>query len=196
MKLGVISDIHGDYQALETVLDRLDNHHQVNAIVCAGDLVGRGPQPNRVVEVIREREIPTVLGNHDEWQYNLSDESVDYLQTLPIDLRLNYDGCELFMCHGKPGSNMWGLYRDHVSETLLKMMLSSLKVDALITGHTHIPMFIRVDEGVVVNPGSIFTFKSARETSHSYGVLHLPQMTFDLFDVNAEPVQRIPIPAL
>jgi hypothetical protein len=57
-------------------------------------------------------------------------------------------------------------------------------------------MFIRVDEGVVVNPGSIFTFKSARETSHSYGVLHLPQMTFDLFDVNAEPVQRIPIPAL
>jgi hypothetical protein len=57
-------------------------------------------------------------------------------------------------------------------------------------------MFIRVDEGVVVNPGSIFTFKSARETSHSYGVLHLPQMTFDLFDVNAEPVQRIPSPAL
>jgi len=97
------------------------------------------------------------------------------------------------MCHGKPGSNLWGLYRDHVSDTLLNMMLSSLRTDVLITGHTHVPMYIRVDQGIVVNPGSIFTFKSARATSHTYGVLHLPDLTFDLYDVKAEAVEPLKI---
>ena len=194
MKIGVISDIHGDIAALNIVLHRLETDHQVDKIVCAGDLVGRGSEPDLVVKVIREREIPTVLGNHDEWQYDLTDDSMAFLDTLPIDMRLSYHGRELFICHGKPGSNMWGLYRDHISETLLNMMLSSLKADVLITGHTHIPMYSKVDAGIVVNPGSVFTFKSARETSHSYGVLDLASLNFELFDVLAEPVQRIPIP--
>lgn len=191
MQIGVISDIHGDYQALEIALDRLDNVHKVDHIVCAGDLVGRGPQEDRVVSVIRERDIPTVRGNHDEWFYDLSDESTDYLKGLPLDVRLNFDGTTAFMCHGKPGSNLWGLYRDHVSETLLNMMLESLGVDVLITGHTHVPMYMCVDRGCVVNPGSIYTFKSARATSHTYGVLHLPGLTFDLYDLTTEALEPV-----
>lgn len=192
MDIGVISDIHGDYQALQTVLDRLDNYHKVDHILCAGDLVGRGPEQNRVVEVIRERKIPTVRGNHDEWFYNLTRENTHFLKNLPLDLRCEYDNVKIFMCHGKPGSNLWGLYRDHVSETLLNMMLTSLQVDVLITGHTHVPMYLRVDSGCVVNPGSVYTFKSTRSTSHTYGILHLPDLTFDLYDVTAEAVEPIP----
>lgn len=192
MKIGVLSDIHGDLKALTTVLDRLENYHQVDHILCAGDLIGRGPEQDRVVEMIREREIPTVRGNHDEWSYGISRESEIYLRDLPVDWRGTYDGFEVFMCHGKPGSNMWGLYRDHISETLLNMMLGSLKVDVLITGHTHVPMYVRVDEGCVVNPGSIYTFKSARVSSHTYGILHLPDLEFDLYDVMAEPVTPLP----
>ncbi len=191
MDIGVISDIHGDSQALETVLDRFDNYHRVDLIVCAGDLVGRGPEQNRVVEMIRERGIPTVRGNHDEWIYSLSAENTAYLHSLPLDWRANVDGVELFMCHGKPGSNLWGLYRDHISDTLLNMMLASLQTDVLITGHTHIPMYLRVERGCVVNPGSAYTFKSSRATSHTYGVLHLPSLDFELFDIVAEPVRRI-----
>ena len=47
MDIGIISDIHGDYRALELTLNRLDNHHRVAHILCAGDLVGRGPEQDR-----------------------------------------------------------------------------------------------------------------------------------------------------
>jgi putative phosphoesterase len=167
------------------VLDRLNNHHHVNQILCAGDLVGRGPEQDRVVQMIRECGIPTVRGNHDEWFYDLSPENGMFLKNLPMDWRGEFEGCSLFMCHGKPGNNLWGLYRDHISDTLLNMMLASLRVDVLITGHTHVPLYAKVKQGCVINPGSIYTFKSVRATSHTYGILHLPQLTFDLYDLTA-----------
>lgn len=185
MDIGIISDIHGDYRALERVLDRLDNHHRVKQILCAGDLVGRGPEQDRVVQIIRERRIPTVRGNHDEWFYDMSPENSAFLKSLPLDWRGDFDGISLFMCHGKPGNNLWGLYRDHISDTLLNMMLSSLRVNVLITGHTHVPLYAKVKQGCVVNPGSVYTFKSVRASSHTYGILHLPQLTFDLYDLTA-----------
>jgi putative phosphoesterase len=185
MDIGIISDIHGDYRALERVLDRLDNHHRVKQILCAGDLVGRGPEQDRVVQIIRERRIPTVRGNHDEWFYDMSPENSAFLKNLPLDWRGDFDGVSVFMCHGKPGNNLWGLYRDHISDTLLNMMLASLRVEVLITGHTHVPLYAKVKQGCVVNPGSVYTFKSVRASSHTYGILHLPQLTFDLYDLTA-----------
>ncbi|MDZ4770304.1 MAG: metallophosphoesterase family protein [Chloroflexota bacterium] len=186
MNVGVISDIHGDFQALVTALDRLDQYHKVDTIICAGDLIGRGPQPDEVVTVIRERRIPTVRGNHDELSYALSPENRAFLRDLPLDWRASWEGRELFMCHGKPGNNLWGLYRDHISDTLLSMMLKSLNVGVLITGHTHIPLYARVGGGCVVNPGSLYTFNNARVTSHTYGVLNLATLNFEVYDVQRD----------
>lgn len=64
MKIALISDIHGNLPAFEAVLKRLDAL-KPDAIVCMGDLVGYGPQPNEVIDIIRERNIPCVEGNHD-----------------------------------------------------------------------------------------------------------------------------------
>jgi putative phosphoesterase len=191
MRVGIISDIHGDYQALQTTLNRLDHEHQVNQILCAGDLIGRGPNPNAVVDEIRERDIPTVRGNHDEWAYDIRNENKAYLKSLPIEVQVSLAGVDIYMCHGKPGNNIWGLYEAHVSDTLLNMMLSSLNVDVMITGHTHVPMFITVDNGCVINPGSLYTMDTMRATSHTYGVLSLPDMAFQLYDVTKghEPVE-------
>ena len=58
MQIGIISDVHADYAALEDVLDRFVKHHNVDQILCAGDIVGRGPDPDRVVDLIRARRIP------------------------------------------------------------------------------------------------------------------------------------------
>lgn len=191
MDIGIISDIHGDYEALETALDRLDNFHQVDHILCAGDLVGRGPDSDAVVSRIRERGIPAVRGNHDEWLYGLSPENTTYLKALPVDWRGHYGKYRVFMCHGKPGNNLWGLYRDHISKTLLNMMLTSLKADVLVTGHTHDPLYMRVDQGCVINPGSLYTVDSMRDSSHTYGVLCLPTLAFDLYDLTLEKVKPI-----
>jgi putative phosphoesterase len=187
MKVGIISDLHGDYEALLTALERLDNHHQVEHILCAGDLIGRGPNPDAVVDVIRERGIPTVRGNHDEWIYDISPENEQYLKELPVELHLNIAGAAVYMCHGKPGNNIWGLYEAHVSDTLLNMMLISLGVEVIVTGHTHVPMFLAVERGCVVNPGSLYTIQTMRATSHTYAVLSLPDLKFELFDVTKDP---------
>ncbi|MBK8033904.1 MAG: metallophosphoesterase family protein [Anaerolineae bacterium] len=186
MKIGVISDIHGDYEALDNALRQLESLHQVTTVLCAGDLVGRGPDPDRVVQTIRDRNIATVRGNHDEWSYGLSADNRAYLKALPLEWRGDFDGASLYMTHGKPGNNLWGLYRDHVSNTLLNMMLVSLKVDVLITGHTHVPLYVRVQNGCVINPGSLYTFNNVRPTSHSYGVLSVPDMSFLVYDLNGQ----------
>ena len=65
MKFAVISDIHGNIDALQTVLEDI-NKHDVQNIYCAGDLVGYGPNPNEVIQLIREKDIQTVLGNYDD----------------------------------------------------------------------------------------------------------------------------------
>ena len=184
MRIGIISDIHADYDALKDVLNRLDQHHRVDRILCAGDLVGRGPEPDRVVELIRTWNIPVARGNHDEWVYGLRDENTRYLQNLPLDWQGELAGIALYMCHGKPGNNIWGMYEDHLSKTYLKMVLRSLKADVLITGHTHTPLHLRTKRGCLVNPGSLYTFKSSRASSHSYGILSLPDLSFKVYDAS------------
>lgn len=62
MKIGVISDIHGNLDALEAVLERLEG---VDRFICPGDVVGYGPNPNECCARIRSLDCVTVLGNHD-----------------------------------------------------------------------------------------------------------------------------------
>ncbi len=80
---------------------------------------------------------------------------------------------------------MWGMYRDHLSETYLKMVLRSLKADILVTGHTHLPLHLKTNWGCLVNPGSLYTFKCARASSQTYGVLSLPEQSFRVYDAKA-----------
>ena len=185
MHIGIISDIHADYATLEDVLDRFDRRHNVDQILCAGDLVGRGPHPDRVIDLIRAHSIPVARGNHDEWVYGLRKENLRYLRGLPLNWQGELAGVKMYMCHGKPGNNMWGMYKDHLSKTYLKMVLQSLRADVLVTGHTHLPLYIKTEWGCLVNPGSLYTFKCARATSHTYGVLSIPDFSFRVYDANA-----------
>ncbi len=185
MQIGIISDVHADYNTLEDVLARFEKHHNVDRVLCAGDLVGRGPEPDRVVDLIRAHGIPVARGNHDEWVYGIRQENRQYLQELPLDWYGELAGMTIYMCHGKPGNNMWGMYKDHLSQTYLKMVLDSLKADVLITGHTHLPLHIKTQQGCLVNPGSLYTFQCTRSTSHTYGVLSLPDLNFRVYDANA-----------
>jgi putative phosphoesterase len=185
MQIGIISDVHADYAVLEDVLDRFAKHHNVDQILCAGDLVGRGPEPDRVVDLVRAHRIPVARGNHDEWLYGLRQENRQYLRSLPLNWQGMLAGKAVYMCHGKPGNNMWGMYRDHLSATYLKMVLRSLKADVLVTGHTHLPLHMMTEWGCLVNPGSLFTFKCSRASSRTYGVLSLPDLSFQVYDASA-----------
>ena len=64
MRYAIISDIHGNREALDVCLS--DARHQgVDAVLCLGDLIGYGPDPNEVVERVREEADIIVGGNHD-----------------------------------------------------------------------------------------------------------------------------------
>ena len=64
MRLAVISDIHGNLDALHQVLHDIGNS-SVDAVFCLGDNVGYGPEPEQVVELIQDQNIPSVMGNHE-----------------------------------------------------------------------------------------------------------------------------------
>lgn len=64
MRIAVLSDIHGNHDALGAVFEDLD-HSDINTVFCLGDLIGYGPDPDPVVLSVRERGIETVLGNHE-----------------------------------------------------------------------------------------------------------------------------------
>ncbi|MBO7130947.1 MAG: metallophosphoesterase family protein [Fibrobacterales bacterium] len=104
MKLGLISDVHSNLEALQAVLDELERLG-AEKIVCLGDVVGYGPDPDECVALVRDRAAWSLLGNHDamavgqampdyinlharramEWtKRHLSPESADYLRKLPF----------------------------------------------------------------------------------------------------------------
>lgn len=161
MKLAVISCIHGNYEALNAVLSDIDDH-QADQIYCLGDLVGYGPFPNGVVEMIRSLDIPTCQGCWDEdiveglnacecsypsllaekrgrqaheWTNQVIHPEVrDYLATLPTTLQRD----NLCFVHGSPTSQHEYLLPSMDGFAALERVLST-EADVLFCGHTHIP---------------------------------------------------------
>lgn len=62
MRSAIVSDIHGNLEALTAVLERIGAD---DAVLCLGDIVGYGPNPNECLALVRERATAVVLGNHD-----------------------------------------------------------------------------------------------------------------------------------
>jgi putative phosphoesterase len=67
MKIGVITDIHGNAPALKAVLNKLDKMGDIEHIYCLGDMIGIGPDTNEVLKILFERlDVSMITGNHDE----------------------------------------------------------------------------------------------------------------------------------
>jgi len=76
MRFAVLSDVHGNLEALQAVLADA-RQHRCTHFVCLGDIVGYNADPSACIRIVRELDCPTVKGNHDE-QASLSDSSVDF----------------------------------------------------------------------------------------------------------------------
>src|SRR5215210_1902488 len=103
MMYAVISDIHGNLEALEAVLG--DVPEGTGKVYCLGDVIGYGANPNECCELVHAHEAPTISGNHDlavtdlstdlawfnpvaeaaiEWtREQLTEENADFLRTRP-----------------------------------------------------------------------------------------------------------------
>jgi putative phosphoesterase len=164
MRLGVVSDIYGNRIALEAVLDDMPS---VDGLVCAGDVVGYNPWPADCVATVRERGVPTVMGNHDRavardtaFRFNamakagvdharaaLDDDALSWLADLPPE-RVVADG-RVKLVHGHPEDPDRYTYPKEFSPRMLG------DEDLLVTGHTHVQGHRVFADGVVMNPGSV-----------------------------------------
>ena len=160
MRIAVISDIHGNWHAFESVLADLDKEH-VDEVWCLGDLVGYGPQPNRCVEAARTRSDACLVGNHDlaaigrvglesfhadaavsaEWTAKtLEDDARAYLETLePSGER---PGAQLF--HASPRDPVWEYILD---EPAVRAAFEQTTAPLVLVGHSHIPIALKLADG-------------------------------------------------
>ena len=199
MKIGVISDIHGNRVALRAVLSDMP---EVDHLVCAGDVVGYNPWHADCVDAMRGESaalpegpwpsapIPTVMGNHDRavavetpFTFNgraqagveharglLSDEQLDWLAELP-DERLLFDE-RVKLVHGHPEDPDHYTYPDEFGPDLLD------GEELLVMGHTHHQHHEVYDEGIVCNPGSVGQPRDG-DARAAYAVVDLDERTVD-----------------
>jgi putative phosphoesterase len=206
MRLGLIADIHADARALERALQGLETHG-VEQIVCAGDLVGYGGQPDAVVTILRERAIPCIRGNHDRWALErrqvvgprgwkravLKDETWEFLQALPESARHESAGRIVAIYHGSPENDTEFVTPYKPPPLSVERFWYRNDAEVLILGHTHIPMIERGPHGMIVNPGSVLGVTGV-QTSYSFAFLELDDLSVRIFDIRAgREIRRDPV---
>ncbi|MXV61565.1 metallophosphoesterase [Natronorubrum sp. JWXQ-INN-674] len=203
MKVGLISDVHSNRVALEAVLEAMP---PVDQLLCAGDVVGYNPWPGDCVDVLRDRNVPTVMGNHDAavvegtaFRFNgmaragvehaktrLEEDQLAWLESLPEE-RLACDG-RVKLVHGHPDDPdryTRYTYPKEFSPGLLE------DEDVLVLGHTHVQGVEQFAEGIVVNPGSVGQPRDG-DPRAGYAVVDLDGLTVETHRVeyDIEAVQE------
>ena len=160
MKYAIISDIHGNLEALESVLAEIDRR-EVDSILCLGDVVGYGPNPNECVELVRARADAILAGNHDhapigridityfnqwarsaiEWtRKELSESSIEFLLNLPLSLER--DGFTIV--HSTPLEPAEWNYIITIGDAVKNF--PEFRNQVCFVGHSHVPMVIALNE--------------------------------------------------
>lgn len=191
MKLALIADVHANLPALDAVIADMP---QVDAILCAGDVVGYYADPDEVCHRLRELGAWVIRGNHDayvtgqlepdparraayrtDWtRGRLGPENLAWLSALPVEMTFCWGGARVQVRHANPWDEELYLYPD--SETSLRRIALD-PGEFLVVGHTHRPMTVRCGAGLLINPGSV---GQPRDWS--------PLAAYAIFDTHTEEV--------
>jgi predicted phosphodiesterase len=178
MRIAVISDIHSNLHALEAVLSDIDTEAP-DEIWCLGDVVGYGPRPNECVDIVRERAVVVLVGNHDlaaigkletsdfgplaaesaRWtERALGEEQATWLRSL--ESAATRAGSELF--HGSARDPVWEYV---LSEEVALENLQVTTAPIVLVGHSHLALAVswdgeRVDGGLAPGGTELDTSKA------------------------------------
>lgn len=169
MRYAIFTDIHANLEALEAVLEKIDeiaHEKPIDQIWFLGDLVGYGPNPNECITTLRERTDIIIAGNHDwaavgkidledfsaaarisaEWTAEqLTEEHRAFLANLPE--RLELDECTLV--HGSPYGPLWEYL---TSEVLAERSFQYFSSRYCFVGHTHVPVIFQQADSIANAP--------------------------------------------
>lgn len=146
IKILLLSDIHGDVQALEDIIKNVEHDYSI----LAGDFVCSDSIINKSITY-------AVRGNND-WDSSLKDE-----------MNFEIEGVKFHLEHG----HLIGSYFQLDNYDFMHKVLSKSKVDVLVHGHTHIPKIFTYQEGIVINPGS--TSQPRGGHNPSYAIIKIDQ---------------------
>jgi len=176
-KIAIVSDIHGNIHALNTVLEYLDKECKVSKILNIGDFIQIGPNSTQVFDVVmNDKRFVNIMGNseamffddeiikfyekekeHQQFVINqLGKERMARLKEVPLMNTVEIEGKKLFMVHARMNSVISTplLY----DEKTLKEFTSDYDVDAdyVLIGHTHFPLYaLYWNWKPILNPGSL-----------------------------------------
>lgn len=163
--MAIISDIHGNYSALMSVLESIDSIG-VKDIYCLGDVVGYYTDINKCCNELRRRNVSCIMGNHDfymisgnecprsnsvnkclEYQRKIIDsENLYWLKSLRRSIVIN----DLNMVHGGWKNDVLDEYVNPNYE-----YFKDLQQRYFCSGHTHRPLVLDYNDKVYCNPGSV-----------------------------------------
>lgn len=177
MKIAILSDIHGNSDALTEVLKEARKQN-IDHILVLGDIVGYYYHPDKILEMLSEWSFDIIKGNHEKILETLIDtpsleESIrlkygsghqealkkltknqlKYLSDLPETKTVQFEDVTLLMCHGSPWANDYYIYPDCKNEIRLKC--DSKEHDFVLIGHSHYAFAIQNKNSTLINPGSV-----------------------------------------
>lgn len=190
MKLAFISDIHGNATALEAVLADI-KQKKVDKVFVLGDLCFRGLEPKRSLDLVRSLNADVIKGNAEEWMVRgvredeapemhevmnkerdwgyakLDKDSLAYLQNLPGELNLEYDGVKIHAFHATPDS-LFEPVQPAAADEDLQHKLMRKDADVYIYAHIH-KAFVRYMNGkCLINLGSVgMPFDGVQKASYA-----------------------------
>jgi putative phosphoesterase len=181
MRLAVISDMHGNDVALEAALRDIDKQG-VDQIVCLGDTIQGGPQPAETVARMRDRKIPNVMGNSDDWllrgdeadmekippdllkkleevrQWSfaqLSQNDRDFIASFQPTITIDLGQNQSLLCyHGSPSNYNDIMLPDSPIERFQELLAHHPQT-VFAGGHVHTQFLRQLDERFHFNPGSV-----------------------------------------
>jgi putative phosphoesterase len=205
MKLGVLSDIHGNYYALAEVLKKAKKEN-VEHLLILGDIVGYYYHPDKILELLSEWSFDLIKGNHEiiledmisnpslrdsirlkygsghqEAIIKLTSEQLTFLRSLPETKSVISNGVSILMCHGSPWSNDFYIYPDCSREILAKC--DSEHHDFVLIGHSHYAFAVNNTNSVLLNPGSVGQSRQEGGKAN-WAILNTSNMCFQLLSTD------------
>ena len=164
MRLAILSDIHGNLEAFEAVCADIEQQ-RLNGVICLGDMIGYGPDPEDVIRGVQHLQCKTVFGNHEasllsekarNWmnfqarensirtEELLSGESLAYCRTLPPFLHIG----DTWFVHGYPPDSVFA-YLFKQPDRKIEELFAASGPSLYFVGHTHDLQLVSQRQGSV-----------------------------------------------
>jgi putative phosphoesterase len=215
MKVLLISDIHANYPALQAVLN---TDGDFDNLIFLGDVVDYGPHPKECLTFIIENADYYVRGNHDnaigfdtdckcmgsfreysfatrKWHKTLlNEDDKKFLRNMPVIDKAHIGDDSLYLAHASPQGDIY----KYINADEIDNEIKNIYAEFILLGHTHIQYKKRVDETLVVNPGSVGLARGSGQACYAVyenGLISLKQIDYDV-EKTISDLMKSPIPQI